>query len=95
MAIEVRVPEMGEEIDEATISCWHFRVGERVEADQDLVELATDKATFNISSPGEGVLTQIYYEEGDKVDVGEVVALLEAEEDLVQEEVEEEVEEEL
>ena len=48
MAIEVRVPEMGEEIDEATISCWHFRVGEMVEADQDLVELATDKATFNI-----------------------------------------------
>ena len=79
MAIEVHVPEMGDEINEATISYWHFRAGENVESGQDLVESATDKATFNIASPGDGILSQVFYEEGDKVDVGEVIALIEDE----------------
>lgn len=94
MAVEVLVPEIGEEIEEATISCWHFRTGDIIEQGQDLVELATDKATFNIASPGEGILTQVYYEEGDKVDVGEVIALIENQENLINEDEEDDQEEE-
>ena len=82
MAIEIKVPEMGEEIEEVTISCWHFKSGEIVKEGQDLVEVTTDKAAFSIECPGDGVLTQIYYEEGDAVDIGEVLGLIEDQEAL-------------
>lgn len=83
---KVILPELGEGAREATISLWHFEEGDKVEEGEDLVEIATDKSTFNVSAPCSGVLTEVYYEEGDIVEGGEVLANIEEEEALFEEE---------
>lgn len=74
---KVVLPELGEGIEKATLSYWYFREGERVNIKDDLVELTTDKATFNLPSPASGTLTEIFFREGDTVGVGETLALIE------------------
>jgi pyruvate/2-oxoglutarate dehydrogenase complex dihydrolipoamide acyltransferase (E2) component len=74
---KVILPELGEGIEKATLTYWHFKVGEKVEEKVDLVELTTDKATFNLPSPSTGVLTEIFFNEGDTVNVGEALAVIE------------------
>ncbi|MBM3253143.1 MAG: biotin/lipoyl-binding protein [Candidatus Omnitrophica bacterium] len=81
--IKVVLPELGSEVNEATISYWHFEEGNKVNKDEDLVEMVTDKATFNIPVPCSGTLSKIYFEEGDTVKVGEVIAIIEEEFDDV------------
>lgn len=75
--IKVALPELGEGIEKATVSFWYYKVGEKVSERDDLVELATDKATFNLPSPCAGVLSEILFEEGSTVNVGEVLAMIE------------------
>jgi len=74
---KVVLPELGEGIEKGTVSYWYFREGERVNIKDDLVELTTDKATFNLPSPASGTLTEIFFREGDTVGVGETLALIE------------------
>ncbi|MCM8800744.1 MAG: biotin/lipoyl-binding protein [Candidatus Omnitrophica bacterium] len=76
---KVILPELGEGIEQATISFWFVQEGQRVNEKDDLVELTTDKATFNLPSPCSGVLTQIFFREGDTVNIGEVLAIIEEE----------------
>jgi len=83
---KVILSELGEGAREATISYWHFEEGDKVEEGEDLVEIATDKSTFNVPAPCSGVLTEVYYEEGDIVTAGEVLANIEEEEALFEEE---------
>ena len=78
MRIEVPLPDLGEDAgDEATIAFWYFEIGEAVVEEDDLVEMVTDKATFQVPSPGSGKLVEILAQEGDKVKVGQVMAVLE------------------
>lgn len=77
MATKVVLPELGEGIDKAVVSYWYFQEGEKVNEKDDLVELSTDKATFNLPSPCTGVLTEIFFHEGDNVNVGETLAVVE------------------
>jgi 2-oxoglutarate dehydrogenase E2 component (dihydrolipoamide succinyltransferase) len=74
---KVVLPELGEGIEKATISYWYFKPGEKVTAKDDLVELATDKATFNLPSPVTGVLTEVIIPVGEICQVGEVLAVIE------------------
>ena len=74
---QVILPELGEGIEAANITFWYFQQGDAVKENDDLVELATDKAAFNLPSPCSGVLTQILFKEGDTVKVGEVLATIE------------------
>lgn len=74
---EVILPQLGEGITQATVSYWHFAVGEHVEEGVDLVEMATEKATFNLPSPSTGILKNIYFEEGEIVKVGDILAVIE------------------
>jgi pyruvate dehydrogenase E2 component (dihydrolipoamide acetyltransferase) len=74
---KVHLPELGEGIDKATVSYWYFKQGEKVNEKDDLVELTTDKATFNLPSPCTGILIEILFHEGDSVNVGEVLAIIE------------------
>lgn len=74
---KVVLPELGEGIDKATVSYWYFKEGDRVNEKDDLVELTTDKATFNFPSPCSGILTEIFFHEGDTVNAGEVLAVIE------------------
>jgi len=74
---KVVLPELGEGITKATVSYWYFKTGEKVNEKDDLVELATDKATFNLPSPSTGTLSEVFFQEGDTVNVGEVLAVIE------------------
>lgn len=73
---KVVLPELGEGIKKATVSYWYFKVGERVSEKDDLVELTTDKATFNLPSPCSGVISEIIMPEGETVDVGTVLGVI-------------------
>lgn len=73
---EVVMPKMGESIQEGTILRWVKNVGDKVERDEVLLEISTDKVDTEVPSPAEGVLTQILYKEGDVVEVGKVIAML-------------------
>lgn len=74
---KVTLPELGEGITQATVSYWYFKEKDKVNEKDDLVELTTDKATFNLPSPCSGVLSEIIFHEGDTVKIGEVLAVIE------------------
>ena len=76
MATEVVMPQMGESIAEGTITKWMKQVGDRVERDEPLFEISTDKVDAEIPSPAAGTLTEIRFKEGDTVEVNTTVAVL-------------------
>lgn len=75
--MNVILPELTEGVSKATVSYWYFKAGEKVNEKDDLVELTTDKATFNLPSPASGTLTQILFTEGDTVNVGDILGIIE------------------
>lgn len=76
MAVEIRVPALGESIVEATVAAWRKREGEQVSQGEVLVELETDKVNQEISADQSGVLQQILKKEGETVGVGDVLAMI-------------------
>ncbi len=76
MATEVVMPQMGESIAEGTITKWLKNVGDKVERDEPLFEISTDKVDAEIPSPSAGTLTEIKHKEGETVEVNTVVAVL-------------------
>lgn len=76
MSTEVVMPQMGESIAEGTITKWLKKVGDRVERDEPLFEISTDKVDAEIPSPAAGTLTDIKFNEGETVEVNTVVAVL-------------------
>ena len=70
MSNQILVPSLGESVTEATVSKWLKRVGEKVESDEPLVELETDKVNVEVPSPLTGILSTINVKEGDTVEVG-------------------------
>jgi 2-oxoglutarate dehydrogenase E2 component (dihydrolipoamide succinyltransferase) len=76
MAIEIRVPTLGESITEATVGKWFKKAGEPVRADEPLVELETDKVTLEVNAPGAGVLSEIAAETGQTVAIGALLGQL-------------------
>lgn len=80
--IEVLLPKMGESVAEATITKWLKSVGDSIEEDEPIVEIATDKVDSEVPSPASGVLTKILYNEGDVVQVGTAFAIIGKEGDV-------------
>jgi pyruvate/2-oxoglutarate dehydrogenase complex dihydrolipoamide acyltransferase (E2) component len=78
-ALEFRLPDVGEGIATAEIVAWQVAEGDRVREHQDLVEIQTDKATVVIPCPANGVITRLCGTPGDTLDVGTVLAVIEAE----------------
>ncbi|TGL83036.1 2-oxoglutarate dehydrogenase complex dihydrolipoyllysine-residue succinyltransferase [Leptospira yasudae] len=78
MSVEIKVPEMGESITEATIANWVKKEGEQVKQDEILLELETDKATMEVPAPSSGVLQKIHKKAGDTVKVKEIIGLIDA-----------------
>src|SRR3712207_7175813 len=76
MSTDVVMPQMGESIAEGTITKWLKKVGERVERDEPLFEISTDKVDAEIPSPAAGTLSEIKFQEGETVEVGKVVAVI-------------------
>ncbi len=76
MATEVVMPQMGESIAEGTITRWLVKVGDKVERDQPLFEISTDKVDAEIPSPAAGTLLEIRNKENETVPVNQVVAVI-------------------
>ncbi|WP_413874956.1 2-oxoglutarate dehydrogenase complex dihydrolipoyllysine-residue succinyltransferase [Albidovulum sp.] len=74
MAIEVRVPTLGESVSEATVATWFRKVGDMVAADEMLCELETDKVTVEVPAPAAGRLAEIVAKEGETVGVNALLA---------------------
>ncbi len=76
---ELKLPKMGESVAEATITSWLKEVGDTIELDEAVVEIATDKVDSEVPSEVEGTLVEILFEKDDVVAVGETIAVIETE----------------
>ena len=79
MSVEVVMPQMGESITEGTVSKWLKKVGDKIDKDEAILEISTDKVDAEVPSPGAGVLLEIRHNEGETVEVGTVLAVIGAE----------------
>ena len=77
MALEIKIPAVGESISEVTIAEWLKNDGDYVEMDENIAELESDKATFELPAEQAGVL-RIVVEAGETIEIGTVVAKIEA-----------------
>lgn len=77
MSIEVKVPQLPESVADATLVNWHKKEGDRVERDENLVDIETDKVVLEVPAPASGVLKSIKVEDGTTVTSGDVIAILE------------------
>ena len=92
-----RLPDIGEGIAEAEIVAWHVKIGDRVEEDQQVADMMTDKATVEMESPVSGVVVELAGEVGDQVPIGSALMIVETDAEAadaapVPEEVEEQIE---
>ena len=74
--MDVLMPQLGETVAEGTLSIWHKNVGERVEANELLFEISTDKVEMEVPAPAGGVMKEILVKEGETVEVGAILAIL-------------------
>jgi 2-oxoglutarate dehydrogenase E2 component (dihydrolipoamide succinyltransferase) len=74
--VEIRLPKMGESVTEATITNWLKNVGDNVDMDEPLVEVATDKVDNELPSEAKGTLIQIFFEKDQVAQVGDVIAII-------------------
>ena len=77
MAIEIKVPTLGESVVEATVARWMKQAGDAVAADEPVVELETDKVTLEVPAPANGTLSDLVASEGATVEVGALLAMME------------------
>ncbi|MDP8260143.1 MAG: biotin/lipoyl-containing protein [Candidatus Gygaella obscura] len=75
--MEIKLPVLGENIKSASISFWFVKEGDSVKKDSDIVEVSTDKATFNVPSPFDGVVKKILLKEGDIAETGQTIVIIE------------------
>jgi 2-oxoglutarate dehydrogenase E2 component (dihydrolipoamide succinyltransferase) len=72
----VLLPALGDGIEKATVTFWFFKPGDAVKQNDNLVELTTDKAAFNLPCPATGTLREVMCAEGAEVRVGEILAVI-------------------
>ena len=77
--VEVILTSLPEGMGEATIHAWYFEEGDAVTKGDEIVELVTDEGTVTLSASASGILTEVYYDEGESVALGEVLCLIEDE----------------
>ena len=83
MSIDVVMPKLGESITEGTILEWKKNVGDNIDKDETLLEISTDKVDSEIPSPGAGKIIEIIYKGNDVVPVGEIIAKIGSDSDVV------------
>lgn len=82
--MDVLMPQLGETVAEGTVSAWHKQVGDRVEQDELLLDVETDKVATEIPAPAAGVLAAIHVSAGETVDVGTLLAVIQPDGEAVQ-----------
>ena len=75
---KVELPKMGESVAEATITTWLKSVGDTIEEDEPIVEIATDKVDSEVPAPCSGILKEVLFNEGDVVAVGSIFAVIDS-----------------
>ena len=80
--LKVELPKMGESVAEATITNWLKSVGDKIEEDEPIVEIATDKVDSEVPSPCSGILKEALFSEGDVVQVGSIFAVIETDQNV-------------
>jgi Pyruvate/2-oxoglutarate dehydrogenase complex, dihydrolipoamide acyltransferase (E2) component, and related enzymes len=88
---ELKLPKMGESVAEATVTSWLKEVGDFIEADESVVEIATDKVDSDVPSEVSGTLVQILHEKDAVVQVGHTLAIIETKGEVVTEAVQEQI----
>jgi 2-oxoisovalerate dehydrogenase E2 component (dihydrolipoyl transacylase) len=73
---EFKLPDIGEGIAEAEIVAWHVKVGDRIEEDQQIADMMTDKATVEMEAPVAGTVTELAGEVGDQIPIGSVLVVI-------------------
>ncbi len=73
---DIVLPELGEGVLKATVACWHVQLGDTVVEGQDVCEVVTDKATFNIEAPTAGVVKAVNIIEGKDANIGSVLGVI-------------------
>jgi len=76
--VDLIMPKLGESIMEATILEWHKSPGDKVDVDETILEIATDKVDTEIPSPVSGIVKEIIFNKGDVVEIGKVIAIIES-----------------
>ncbi|MCH8569015.1 MAG: 2-oxo acid dehydrogenase subunit E2 [Balneolales bacterium] len=79
--VEMVMPKMGESIMEGTVIEWTKKVGDKIEADETILEIATDKVDSEVPAPESGILVEILAEAGDVIEVGKPIAIIETDMD--------------
>ena len=82
--VEVVMPQMGESVMEGTVIEWSKNVGDSIEVDETLLEIATDKVDSEVPSPAAGILVEILVDEGETIEVGKAIAIIETEADAAE-----------
>ena len=76
MSIELRVPQLPESVTDATVLSWHKHVGDRVDRDETLVDLETDKVVLEVPAPEQGILKEIHVQDGETVQADAILAVI-------------------
>ena len=77
--VEVILESLPEGAEEATIQAWYFEEGDAVTKGDEIVELSTEEGGVTITAPTTGILAEVYYDEGESVERGEILCLIEDE----------------
>ena len=77
MKMTIKMPRVGETVDEVYLVDWNKSVGDVVAIGDDLMEVETDKATVQVPSPVAGTLIEIFFKAGDEIKTGEAIAICE------------------
>ncbi|MCX6437397.1 MAG: biotin/lipoyl-binding protein [Actinobacteria bacterium] len=78
MKITIKMPRVGETVDEVYLVAWNKAVGDVIAVGDDLMEVETDKATVQVPSPVAGTLLEIFFKDGDEIKTGDAIAVCES-----------------
>ena len=79
MKMTIKMPRVGDTVDEVYLVTWNKAVGDVVAVGDSLMEVETDQANGDVPSPGAGKLVEIYFKNGDEIRTGEPIAICESE----------------
>jgi pyruvate dehydrogenase E2 component (dihydrolipoamide acetyltransferase) len=78
MKMTIKMPRVGETVDEVYLVAWNKAVGDVIAIGDDLMEVETDKATVQVPSPVAGTLLEIFFKDGDEIKTGDAIAVCES-----------------